>query len=71
MTEDAPSVPLTRWTDRVTIVLFLVALAAGFASFGSVTALGDVAKHFGHLSTNGSLKSHVGLSGSVLGLGLA
>ncbi len=71
MTEDESSTPLASWTDRVTVVLFLVALAAGFASFGSVTALGDVAKHFGHLSTGGSLRSQVGLSGSVLGLGLA
>lgn len=71
MTENTSSVPLASWTDRVTVVLFLVALAAGFASFGSVTALGDVAKHFGHLSTSDSLRSQVGLSGSVLGLGLA
>lgn len=61
----------SRLADRVTVVLFLVALAAGFAQFGAVTSLNDVARHFGHLSQSGSLKSVVGLSGSVLGIGLA
>lgn len=55
----------------MTAVLFLVALVAGFASFGAVTSLNDVARHFGHLSSSGSLQSVVGLSGSQLGLGLA
>ncbi len=55
---------------RVTSVLFLVALFAGFAQFGAVTSLNDVAKHFGNATSNASLKSAVGLSGSVLGLGL-
>ena len=58
-------------TDRVTVILFLAALAAGFAEFGATTALNDVASHFGHLSQSGSLRSAVGLSGSALGLGLA
>ncbi len=57
--------------DRVTIVLFLTALVAGFAQFGAIDSLNDVAKHFGHLSSTGSLQSVVGLSGSMLGLGLA
>lgn len=60
-----------RRDERVTITLFLVALSAGFAQFGAVTSLNDVARHFGHASTNGSLQSVVGLSGSTLGLGLA
>jgi MFS family permease len=51
-------------------VLFLVALFAGFAQFGAVTSLNDVAKHFGNATSSDSLKSAVGLSGSVLGLGL-
>lgn len=55
---------------RVTSVLFLVALFAGFAQFGAVTSLNDVAKHFGNATSSASLKSAVGLSGSVLGLGL-
>ena len=60
-----------RSLQRVTAVLFLVALVAGFAQFGAVASLNDVARHFGHTSAHGSLKSAVGLSGSVLGLGLA
>jgi MFS family permease len=64
---DSPS----RLPDRVTLILFAVALAAGFAMFGATTSLNDVARHFGHQSATGSLRSVVGLSGSVLGLGLA
>lgn len=57
--------------DRVTWALAGLALFAGFAQFGAVASLADVAKHFGHVSTSASLASQVGLSGSVLGLGLA
>lgn len=52
-------------------MLFGVALAAGFAQFGAVASLNDVARHFGHPEAHGSLRSAVGLSGSLLGLGLA
>ena len=58
--------------SRVTLALFSIALIAGFAQFGAVASLNDVARHFGHLvDTRHSLRSAVGLSGSVLGLGLA
>src|SRR5665213_3302634 len=56
---------------RVTWALALLALFAGFAQFGAVASLADVAKHFGHVTKSTSLSSQVGLSGSVLGLGLA
>lgn len=56
---------------RVTWALALLALFAGFAQFGAVASLADVAKHFGHVTRSTSLSSQVGLSGSVLGLGLA
>ena len=56
---------------HVTAALFLVALVAGFAQFGAVASLDDVARHFGHPATSQSLQSVVGLSGSVLGTGLA
>jgi MFS family permease len=56
---------------RVTVVLFLIALVAGFAQFGAISSLNDVAKHFGHFSSTKTLQSVVGLSGSKLGLGLA
>ncbi|HEY5267392.1 MAG TPA: MFS transporter [Acidimicrobiales bacterium] len=57
--------------QSVTGALFVVALVAGFAQFGAVASLDDVAKHFGHHANNQSLQSVVGLSGSVLGVGLA
>ncbi len=60
-----------RAIDRVTLALALLALFAGFAQFGAVAALADVARHFGHVTNSTSLASQVGLSGSVLGLGLA
>jgi MFS family permease len=56
---------------RVTVALFLIALVAGFAQFGAVASLDDVARHFGHHASSQSLQSVVGLSGSVLGIGLA
>lgn len=62
---------LDRSLRRITVVLFLTALVAGFGQFGAVASLNDVARHFGRVSPSGSLKSVVGLSGSVLGLGLA
>lgn len=49
----------------------MVALVAGFAQFGAVASLDDVARHFGHHASSQSLQSVVGLSGSVLGIGLA
>jgi AAHS family benzoate transporter-like MFS transporter len=53
------------------VVLFLATLSAGFAEFGAVTSLNDVARHFGHLTQSNTIQSVVGLSGSALGLGLA
>lgn len=67
-TGDAPSL---RYRDRVTVALFLAALFAGFGQFGAVASLNDVARHFGHAAAGGSLQGAVGLSGSVLGAGLA
>jgi MFS family permease len=57
--------------QRVTAALFLIALVAGFAQFGAVASLDDVARHFGHHASSQSIQSVVGLSGSVLGIGLA
>lgn len=55
---------------RVTSVLFFIAMASGFAQFGAVASLNDVAHHFGHHTSAKTLQSVVGLSGSVLGIGL-
>jgi MFS family permease len=56
---------------RVTIALFIIALVAGFAHFGAVASLDDVARHFGHHAASQTLQNVVGLSGSELGIGLA
>lgn len=56
---------------HITIALFAIALASGFAQFGAVASLNDVARHFGHLTSSHTFQSKVGLSGSALGVGLA
>jgi MFS family permease len=62
---------LVGWTDGAVIALVLLSLASGFGQFGVVTALGDVAKTFGHTSNGASLTDQAGLSGTELGIGLA
>jgi len=52
-------------------ILVLVAAAAGFGQFGAVASLADVARHFGTASPSNSIVGAVGLSGTVLGSGLA
>lgn len=49
----------------------LLALAAGFGQFGAVAALGSVAKTFGHVTQGATFADEAGLSGTVLGIGLA
>ena len=62
----------TRRRDAtVTSALVVVALVAGFAQFGAVASLADVARHFGRHASSQTLQSVVGLSGSELGAGLA
>jgi MFS family permease len=58
------------WTVA-TAALFVIALSSSFAQFGAVASLDAVARHFGHHSSRESFQSVVGLSGSVLGVGLA
>ncbi len=53
------------------VALALMALASGFGQFGAVSALGDVAKTFGHTSHNASLAEQAGLSTTKIGIGLA
>jgi MFS family permease len=62
---------LYRWTDPAVVSLGLLALFAGFGQFGAVAALGDVAKTFGHLGGGATFTDEVGLSGTILGVGLA
>ncbi len=59
------------WTDPAIVALALMALCAGFGQFGAVSALGAVAKSFGHTTHGGTLVQQAGLSGTQLGVGLA
>lgn len=60
-----------RWSDAALVSVGLLAVAAGFGQFGAVAALGDVAKTFGHLGTGATFADEAGLSGTILGVGLA
>jgi len=58
------------WTPSLR-KLIVVGIFVGFGEYSAVAALADVAKYFGHVASTTSVASVVGLSGSVLGLGLA
>ncbi|HEY5092019.1 MAG TPA: MFS transporter [Acidimicrobiales bacterium] len=62
---------LHRWNDRVVIGAVLASFASGFGQFGAVSALGNVARTFGHLVHGATLADQAGLSGTKLGVGLA
>jgi MFS family permease len=62
---------LHRWNDRVVIGAVLASFASGFGQFGVVSALGNVARTFGHLVHGATLADQAGLSGTKLGVGLA
>ena len=62
---------LRSWTDPAVVALALMAFASGFGQGGAVAALGDVAKHFGHVVHGTTIADQAGLSGTVLGVGLA
>lgn len=59
------------WLDPAVIALALFALCAGFGQFGAVSALGDVAAKFGHITHGSTITDRAGLSGTELGVGLA
>jgi MFS family permease len=68
---DEPSLVVYGWRDPALLAVALLALAAGFGQFGVVASLGSVARTFGHLSHGATFSDEVGLSGTVLGVGLA
>ena len=73
---DSPQLPgsdlhLHRWHDPEIVALAIAALAGGFGQFGAVAALGDVAKGFGQVTHGATVAEQAGLSGTVLGVGLA
>ena len=65
------NVATERMVSPIATRLFLAALFAGFGEYSAVAALADVAKAFGHPSAVQTVSSVIGLSGSVLGIGLA
>jgi MFS family permease len=62
---------LHSWHDRVVLGVVLAAFAAGFGQSGITSALGDVARDFGRITHGTTLADQAGLSGTVLGVGLA
>ena len=58
------------WRSKSIFVLGLLTFAAGFGSFGAVASLGEVARAFGHVVHGTTVAEQMGLSGSVIGLGL-
>ncbi len=53
------------------VAVAIAAFASGFGQFGVVAALGDVAKGLGQVTHGATLADQAGLSGTVLGVGLA
>ena len=62
---------LHGWRDPAILATGALAAAAGFAQFGATSALADVARSFGKPSPTGSsVAAEVGLSFTILGVGL-
>ncbi len=62
---------LYRWLQAPVVSVAAIAIASGFGQFGAVAALADVAEAFGEASRGASVAEQAGLSGTVLGIGLA
>lgn len=73
MTSPEPTaVPRTYgWLHPAVLSAALLSAAAGFAQFGAIAALGDIARSFGEVTDAGSVAAQAGLSGTVLGMGLS
>ena len=59
-----PALHLHGWREPAVVGAALLAAAAGFGQFGAVAALGDVAKHFGHITHGATIAEQAGLSGT-------
>ncbi len=66
-----PELRLHTWTHPSILALGIAAFISGFGQFGVVAALGSVAKSLGHITQGSTLADQAGLSGTVLGIGLA
>ena len=69
VTRGAPATHLA--TRRTIVIVALIAFASGYGQFGAVSALGEVARAFGHPVAGTSIAAEAGMSGTVLGAGLA
>jgi MFS family permease len=68
---DRSALRLHGWRSSAVLSIALVMAAAGFGQFGATAALGDVATSFGETRGDATLAEEAGLSGTVLGVGLA
>lgn len=66
-----PRLHLHGWRHPNVLAAAAVAVAAGFGQFGVTAILGDVAETFGEVTGDTSIQAQVGLSATVLGIGLA
>lgn len=66
-----PAVTLHRWRSRPLVGVAVLLFAVGFAQFSPAAILADVADHFGERGPGDSVVEQAGLSGTVLGVGLA
>ena len=64
-------VALHGWRHPNVLAAAAVAVAAGFAQFGVTAILADVAETFGEVTEADTIRAQVGLSATVLGVGLA
>ncbi len=62
---------LHAWRHPAVLAAAGLSVASGFAQFAPLTALGDVARAFGEVTGGTSVAEQAGLSGTVLGIGLA
>ncbi|HVL02832.1 MAG TPA: hypothetical protein VM386_00190, partial [Acidimicrobiales bacterium] len=69
----SPTVPLGlyTWLQAPVVSVAVVSIASGFGQFGAVAALADVADAFGEATSGATVAEQAGLSGTVLGVGLA
>ncbi|CAN5203905.1 sugar porter family MFS transporter [soil metagenome] len=62
---------LYTWLQAPVVSVAIISIASGFGQFGAVAALGDVAEVFGEATSGATVAEQAGLSGTVLGVGLA
>jgi MFS family permease len=65
------SAGLQAWSSPAVVALAVTLASAGFGQFSVVATLGDVAEAFGETTRSPTLAEQAGLSGTVLGIGLA